>query len=186
LIFALPTLLLMKGKDREVGVFAIVMAGSYLCVISPSKTKLEWYLAPVFPFLSLFFVVAPRTLISWAETQGAMDAPSCDRAHLRSSSVVRRLDGDRGRPAERPGGLLGGTLRPAAESFREAFPNATSVFLGTPDYQGPALYYLRYFAERGLRIERERLDSLALRPGDTILTSVEEISSDSTTTTRRS
>jgi hypothetical protein len=173
LIFALPTLLLMKGKDREVGVIAIVMAGSYLCVISPSKTKLEWYLAPVFPFLSLFFVVAPRTLISWAETQGAMDAPSCDRAHLRSSSVVRRLDGDRGRPAERPGGLLGGTLRPAAESFREAFPNATSVFLGTPDYQGPALYYQRYFAETKLIFLSDGMEGNVIMARRTARVSVE-------------
>jgi len=63
-LFSLPLLVLMKGKDRAVGVFAIVVSASYFVVISLSKTKLEWYVAPVFPFFALFIVVALRTLIS--------------------------------------------------------------------------------------------------------------------------
>jgi hypothetical protein len=59
--------------------------------------------------------------------------------------------------------------------FQEAHPGVNHVVLGTPVYQGPSLYYQKYFALRGLVVELQDFDRLSLHKGDTILTSTSEI-----------
>jgi hypothetical protein len=174
LICALPALFVTNGADKRVGVFTIIMAACYLLVISLSKTKLQWYATPVYPFLSLFTVVALRTLITWlrpkaAWTWPALIALTCGATLSALSAMVIKVDeNDHPRRAEEryPDQLA---------AFRDAFPGTNSMVLGTPSYQGPGLYYQKYFAKRGLFIERQRLGRLHLQPSDTILTSVEPI-----------
>jgi len=140
-------------------------------VISLSKTKLEWYVAPVFPFFSLFIVVGLRTLISLLSGRAGWTRPLLIGLAGAATAwfvvaMVREVDrSDRPRvPEDRYAVQLA--------SFKEAFPGAGRVVLGTSSYQGTELYYRRYFATRGLQIEPQRLQSLVLRPGDTVLTSV--------------
>jgi len=174
LLCAVPILCFMKGEDRRVGLFAIVMAASYLLLISLSKTKLEWYATPAYPFLSLFTVVALRTLVTTLRPKAAWALPAvialtCALTVLALSTMVSRVNrSDEPVTAEE-------RLPRQLAAFRTAFPGTRHIVLGAPSYQGPSLYYEKYFATRGLLIERQRIERLNLQPGDTILTSVEPI-----------
>jgi hypothetical protein len=162
----------MKGEDRRIGVFTITMAASYLLVISLSKTKLAWYAAPVYPFLSLLFVVTLRSLIA-RRPRGAWIRPAtialtCGAAVLSAVMMTKQID-QRASPTGEE------RLPVQLAAFRQAFPGTNHVVLGTPTYQGPSVYYQQYFARRGLVIRLADLDGLKLHRGDTILTSVAQI-----------
>jgi len=50
-------LLPIKEELRKVGFFSLIVIFTYWLVISLSKTKLEWYESPMFPFLSILAAV---------------------------------------------------------------------------------------------------------------------------------
>ncbi len=45
-------------KIKRVTLYAALISGTYLCLISAAKTKLEWYDAPLYPFLSILAAAA--------------------------------------------------------------------------------------------------------------------------------
>jgi len=169
-IFAIP---LMKGEDRRLGIFAIIVATSYLLVISLSKTKLEWYAAPVYPLLALLAVVSVRSVIGVlpraAWTRPAVIVLTCAFTVWSVSSMSAAIDRSIApfRPEERYPVQLA--------AFEKAFPAKTHIILGAASYPGPAVYYRDYFAKHGLIIAVQTLHGLSLQRGQTILTSAPQI-----------
>ena len=173
LVYGVLCLRIMKGEDRRLGIFAIVVASSYLLVISFSKTKLEWYVAPVYPFLSLLAVVTIRSLMAvrpkatW--TRPVLIALTCVVAVWSASAMTSKID-KRAHPY-----TADERLPVQLAAFRRAFPGTKRVVLGTPSYIGPSIYYQQFFAKRGLAIELAAPRGIELHPGETFLTSVVQI-----------
>ncbi len=167
-----PVLILARrSREIGVGVFAIVMAGCYLAVISLSKTKLEWYLAPIFPFLALYIAFAVRVgfdrlraAAAWLGVVFAVGVASVTAWFvLAMPAAIER----HARPV-----TAADRYETQLAAFRESHPTTRRVVLGTPSGAWEAaLYYRRYYAERGLGIEPRRPGRLELRPGETFLTS---------------
>jgi 4-amino-4-deoxy-L-arabinose transferase-like glycosyltransferase len=170
-ILALP---LMKGAERRIGLFTVIIPVSYLLVISLSKTKLEWYTSPVYPFVALLVVVTLRSVIVTLRAKAewirpAMIALACIAALWSVSALAIKVD-------QRDHALRAEEEYPKQLAMiQEAHPGVNHVVLGTPVYQGPSLYYQKYFALRGLVVELQDFDRLSLHKGDTILTSTSEI-----------
>jgi 4-amino-4-deoxy-L-arabinose transferase-like glycosyltransferase len=174
LLFGALALPLMKGEDRRVGVFTIVVAFSYLLLISVSKTKLEWYAAPVYPFLSLLAVVTLRSFLHALRPNAAWIRPAvflltCATAVFAISAITKGIDW-RDHPMR-----VEEKYPAQLAAFQAAFPARNHIVLGTPKDKGPGVYYREYFARRGMTIQLQRLGDLRLRRGETILTSTPQV-----------
>jgi 4-amino-4-deoxy-L-arabinose transferase-like glycosyltransferase len=173
-LLALPALFIMSAQGKRVAVFAIVVAASYLIVISFAKSKLLWYEIPAYPFLAMFVAVSFRAWVMktglarpWARSALVALGSTAVLYFLVSLIItVERSQGPLYREEQ---------YRDQLHRFFKEYPDTRRVVLGISEYEAPALYYRKYYAQRSKDIELADIRTLELQPGDTLLTSLSSI-----------
>lgn len=166
---ALPTLLIMRGRDRQLAVFSLVVSIAYLLVISFSKSKLAWYEAPVYPFMALFVAFGVKAVVERARQVRDLRAVIIGLTAFVTvwlfAAMARAVDAD-DVPRWREE-YYGDQL----ERFFRQYPQTRNVVFLFDEYEGPALYHEKYYESRGIKLHVQRSWTLDLQPRDTVLTS---------------
>lgn len=173
ILMALPALLIKGGQGKSEGVFAIVVALSYLLVISFATSKVPWYEVPTYPFLALFAAIAVKRYMGWlrGKQTWAMPTLAAITAVVTAwyfGAMVYALNNSYD-PEYREE-----HYRDQLAHFFKTFPETRQVVFGIAEYDAPATYYYEYYASRSIELEL-RWPDLTVQPGDTLLTSADEI-----------
>lgn len=179
-LFFLPVCLYLIYRQsqsivRRFSLFALCFYAVLLLIISIARTKLPWYDAPVYPFISLLVGIGlnllyERLIRSFPARKTAIMAGFTLLLFIPYGLLAARAAAQDKKDKQEPVAALGYLLH----DFNQKFPTVTNYTVLTAEsYHGPLDFYVLKYAAEGDTLQDGRIENITadLQPSEVILIS---------------